>query len=206
MEVYGGIDLHGNNSVLVLIDSVGKILYRKRLVNEWPRIEGALEPFRDRVKGVVVESTFNWYWLVDALQAARYRVHLAHPTAIAPYSGLKHGDDDSDARWLAEMLRLGIVPEGYIYPKERRGVRDLLRKRSQSVVRPAASSTRAAARSAYHTVVLADEYAYGSLLVSASIFEAAETHFFAIRSTIGKRIGWRNLRPGRWQERTDGNR
>lgn len=133
MEVYGGIDLHGNNSVLVLIDSEGKILYRKRLVNEWPRIEGALEPFRDRVNGVVVESTFNWYWLVDALQAAGYRVHLAHPAAIEPYSGLKHGDDDSDARWLAEMLRLGILPEGYIYPKELRGVRDLLRKRSQLV-------------------------------------------------------------------------
>ena len=112
MEVYGGIDLHGNNIVVVLIDAGGKVVYRKRLVNEWPRIERALEPYRTVVKGVVVESTFNWYWLVDALQDAQYRVHLAHPTAIKPYSGLEHGDDDSDARWLAELLRLGILPEG----------------------------------------------------------------------------------------------
>jgi transposase len=77
-----------------------------------------------------VESTFNWYWLVDGLMEAGYEMKLANTTAIEPYSGLKHTDDDSDAEWLAEMLRLGILPTGYIYPKEERGVRDLLRKRA----------------------------------------------------------------------------
>ena len=65
--------------------------------------------------------------------AAGYRVHLANTTAIEQYKGLKHTDDESDARWLAHLLRLGILPEGYIYPKEERAVRDLLRKRSQLV-------------------------------------------------------------------------
>jgi transposase len=78
--------------------------------------------------GLVVESTYNWYWLVDALLEAGYRVHLANTAAIVQYSGLKYSDDDSDARWLAKLLRLGLLPEGYIYPKAERAVRDLLRR------------------------------------------------------------------------------
>ncbi len=81
----------------------------------------------------MVESTYNWYWLVDGLMEAGYRVHLANTAAINQYEGLKYADDDSDARWLAHLLRLGVLPEGYIYPKERRAVRDLLRKRGQLV-------------------------------------------------------------------------
>lgn len=65
--------------------------------------------------------------------AARYKVHLANTAAIQQYSGLKHSDDNSDANWLATLLRLGILPEGYIYPKEQRMLRDLLRKRMQLV-------------------------------------------------------------------------
>jgi transposase len=60
-------------------------------------------------------------------------VHLANPAAIQQYSGLKHADDKHDAFWLAEMLRLGILPEGYIYPQEDRPIRDLLRKRGHLV-------------------------------------------------------------------------
>jgi transposase len=81
----------------------------------------------------VVESTYNWYWLVDGLMERGHRVHLANTAAIEQYSGLKYTDDDSDARWLAHLLRLGVLPQGYIYPKEQRPVRDLLRKRSQLV-------------------------------------------------------------------------
>jgi transposase len=131
--VYGGIDLHSNNSVVVVKDGAGKVLYRRRLENDLRKIEQALAPYRERLAGVVVESTFNWYWLVDGLMAAGYSVKLANTTAIQQYSGLKHTDDESDAEWLAEMLRLGILPTGYIYPKAERGVRDLLRKRSHLV-------------------------------------------------------------------------
>ena len=83
--------------------------------------------------GVVVESTYNWYWLVDGLMAAGYRVHLATPAALQQYNGLKYTNDHSDARWLAHLLRLGVLPEGYIYPKAERAVRDLLRKRAHLV-------------------------------------------------------------------------
>jgi transposase len=133
MELYAGIDLHANNSVVVVSDEEDRVLYQKRVRNELSEILCALTPYHDTLQGIVVESTYNWYWLVDGLMAAGYRVHLANTTAIEQYKGLKHTDDESDARWLAHLLRLGILPEGYIYPKEERVVRDLLRKRSQLV-------------------------------------------------------------------------
>ncbi len=77
----------------------------------------------------MVESTYNWYWLVDGLQKYGYRVHLANPSAIKQYEGLKYTDDQWDSFWLAHMNRLNILPEGYIYPKKQRSVRDLLRRR-----------------------------------------------------------------------------
>src|SRR3954449_4319454 len=64
---------------------------------------------------------------------AGYRLHLANPAAIQQYNCLKYTDDHSDARWLAHLLRLGVFPEGYIYPKAERAVRDLFRKRAHLV-------------------------------------------------------------------------
>jgi len=133
MKLYGGIDLHSNNSMLVLSDEEDQVVYRRRLPNEIAVVLAEVTPFDDEIEGLVVESTYNWYWLVDGLMAAGYRVHLANTAAIVQYAGLKYADDDSDARWLAKLLRLGLLPEGYIYPKEERPVRDLLRKRSQLV-------------------------------------------------------------------------
>jgi len=133
MKLYGGIDLHSNNSVIALLDEQDKVLYRHRLANDIELVLAQLEPFSGGIEGLVVESTYNWYWLVDGLMAAGYRVHLANTAAIVQYEGLKYADDDTDARWLAKLLRLGLLPEGYIYPKEERPVRDLLRKRGQLV-------------------------------------------------------------------------
>ena len=132
MALYSGIDLHGNNNVTLLLDDQDRVIYQKRLPNQLPTILEQLAPYQADITGVVVESTYNWYWLVDGLMEAGYRVHLANPTAIQQYSGLKYTDDHSDARWLAHLLRLGVLPEGYIYPKEQRPLRDLLRKRGPS--------------------------------------------------------------------------
>jgi transposase len=133
MKLYGGIDLHSNNSVVALLDEEDRVVLRKRLANEAAAMLETLAPYREAIVGLVVESTYNWYWLVDALMEAGYRVHLANTAAIVQYSGLKYSDDDSDAVWLAKLLRLGLLPEGYIYPKEQRAVRDLLRRRSRLV-------------------------------------------------------------------------
>lgn len=133
MRLYVGIDLHSNNSVVVIQDENDQVVKRKRLENKIETVLVFLESYRDTISGVVVESTYNWYWLVDGLQDHGYRVHLANTAAIQQYEGLKYGDDESDARWLATLLRLGLLPEGHIYPREERAVRDLVRKRCQLV-------------------------------------------------------------------------
>jgi transposase len=130
---YSGIDLHSNNSVVAVIDEDDCVVAQKRLPNKLASVVAFLAPWKDELVGVVVESTYNWYWLVDGLQEAGFVVHLANTGAIKQYDGLKHSGDETDARHLAHLLRLGILPTGTILPKEQRAVRDLSRKRMQLV-------------------------------------------------------------------------
>lgn len=132
-KLYAGFDLHSSSSYLGIMDEEGKRFLGRKLPNDPEAILKALRPHRKRIAGVAVESTYNWYWLVDLLMEHGYKTHLANPSAMRQYKGCKHKDDRHDAFWLAEMLRLGILPEGYIYPKQTRGVRDLLRKRGHLV-------------------------------------------------------------------------
>lgn len=133
MKFYAGIDLHSNNLVLVILDSNDKVIYSKRLPNDVQSILGVLAMYKEQIEAVAIESTYNWYWLVDALQAEGYEVRLVNTAAVVVYDGLKYSGDKSDARHLAHLLRLGLLPCGYIYPKEPRALRDLARKRAQLV-------------------------------------------------------------------------
>ena len=128
--LYCGIDLHSTNAMYVVIDGTDKIVFKKRLSNDLPKILSMLEPYRTQLVTVVVESTYNWYWLVDGLMEAGYPVELANPAAIDQYDGIKQANDLTDATFLAHLAKLGILPTGYIYPKEDRPVRDLLRRRT----------------------------------------------------------------------------
>lgn len=118
---------------MVVIDDQDNVVYKQRLPNDIRLIERALAPFQADLYGVAVESTFNWYWLVDGLQTAGFNLMLVNTQAVQQYKGLKHTDDVTDARWLANLMRLGILPTGYIYPFEERTLRDLLRKRLRLV-------------------------------------------------------------------------
>jgi len=130
MQLYAGLDLHSRNTYIGIMDKEFKRVFGKRVLNKLPVILKTLTPFQDQLKGIVVESTYNWYWLIDGLMDAGYQcVHLANPSAMKQYEGIKHTDDQHDAFFLAQMLILGILPQGYIYPKEDRPVRDLARKR-----------------------------------------------------------------------------
>lgn len=133
MKLYCAIDLHSTNNVVVVIDEHDKVLFQQRLPNDLQLLLTVLAPFKADLHGIAIESTFNWYWLVDGLLEADYPVMLVNTVAVKQYSGLKHTDDESDAFWLAHLMRLGILPTGYIYPKDPRAVRDLLRKRLQLV-------------------------------------------------------------------------
>jgi hypothetical protein len=141
MELYAGLDLHSRNTYIGIMDNTFDRVFKKRVPNDLDQILQTLAPFQEQLKGFVVESTFNWYWLVDGLMEAGYGdAHLANPSAIKQYEGLKYSDDQHDAFFLAKLLILDILPEGYIYPKEHRSVRDLARKR-MFLVRPKLSDS-----------------------------------------------------------------
>lgn len=128
-----GIDLHSNNLFCGIVDAAGKRILGRRLPCDLTMMLEVLAPFKSRLCAIAVESTYNWYWLIDGLQDAGYAVRLANPAAMQQYSGLKHTDDHSDAFWLAEMLRLNILPTGTICERGLRSVRDLLRRRLRLV-------------------------------------------------------------------------
>ena len=130
MALYCGIDLHSTNCWISILNERMELDREGKLGNDLERILLFLGPSRGEIEGVAVESTWNWYWLVDGLMEAGYDVHLTNTWACKQYEGLKYADDRHDARWLAKLLALGILPEGYIYPKEERPIRDLLRRRA----------------------------------------------------------------------------
>ena len=109
MQLYAGLDLHSRNTYIGIMDTDFKRVFAKRVANHLPLILKTLQPFRDQLKGLVVESTYNWYWLIDGLMDAGYDcVHLANPSAMKQYEGIKYADDQHDAFFLAQMLILGI--------------------------------------------------------------------------------------------------
>jgi transposase len=129
MKIMVGIDLHSNNALCGLMDETGRRLAHKKLPCELDSILEFLKSYKKRIATIALESTFNWYWLVDGLQDQGYHVVLANPAAMQPYSGMKHTDDVSDAYFLAELLRLNLLPTGHICDRQTRPVRDLLRRR-----------------------------------------------------------------------------
>jgi transposase len=129
MKIMTGIDLHSNNALCGLMDESGRRVMHKKLPCDLPAILQVLEPFKARIAQVAVESTYNWYWLVDGLEDHGYPVVLANPARMKQYDGLKHTDDVSDAYFLCELMRLGILPTSHLYNRQTRPVRDLLRRR-----------------------------------------------------------------------------
>jgi transposase len=129
MALHGGFDLHGDNVFCTLMNKRREVVFERRFANNMDEISHALEPFRKRIVDLAVESTYNWYWLVDGLQKLKYMVRLANPAKMQENIGLKYADDKSDSRFVARQLTMGTLPEGYIYPKEERGIRDILRRR-----------------------------------------------------------------------------
>lgn len=132
-KVIAGIDLHGNNLVMGVINQDGTRVVHRKLECQLSEVMKFLKPFKARLQSMAVESTFNWYWLVDGLHQQGYPIDLANPAKIEQYSGIKHADDKHDAFHLAELQRLNILPKAYIYDAELRPVRDLLRRRTNLV-------------------------------------------------------------------------
>ena len=133
MAFYCGIDLSARTSHLCIIDEDVSVVVDKKVRNELPRIIDLLEPYKDTLQ-TVVEATFNWYWLIDGLQEAGFDTTLAHTYGLFMITGAKVKTDRRDALSLAKLLKAGVIPAAYIYPKEHRSMRDLLRRRNRLVM------------------------------------------------------------------------
>jgi transposase len=131
-KLYCGIDLHATSMQLCVIDGKLNRLLERSIPNDLPAVLSLLRPFRKRLS-ILVESTFNWYWLVDGLQDTGYEVHLAHTLGLFRITRAKVKTDRRDAYRLAKILHDGEAPLAYIYPKETRPIRDLVRQRTRLV-------------------------------------------------------------------------
>ena len=129
-KLIAGIDLHSNNMMIGVINQDGARVGHRKLDCDLKEVVRFLAPLKAQIQSMAVESTFNWYWLLDGLRAAGYPVELANPAKIQQYSGLKHADDKDDAYHLAELQRLKILPTAHVYDPRLRPVRDLLRRRT----------------------------------------------------------------------------
>jgi transposase len=128
-----GIDLHLHRSVICRIDERGNELECVRIDND-PKTLVAEVRKAGRGAPVAMEATYGWYWAVDALTAAKFKVHLAHPYGLKAMRKRKRVKTDArDAYELANLLRLGSLPEAYIAPPELRELRELVRHRRQLV-------------------------------------------------------------------------
>lgn len=128
MEFYSGIDLSARDSSICVIDGQQEKVREIKLRNDLGRIIEELTPYKPNLQ-IVVESTFNWYWLVDGLREAGFNVCLAHTLGLHMITGAKIKTDRRDAYSLAKLLRVSMIPKAYIYPPETRPIRDLLRRR-----------------------------------------------------------------------------
>lgn len=128
MGFYCGLDLGARRTQVCVIDEEQETVVQQKVSNDLSRITGILGRYQPELE-IVVESTFNWYWLVDGLREAGFSVQLAHVLGLSRITGARVKTDRRDARALAELLRLNAIPVAFIYPKETRSLRDLLRQR-----------------------------------------------------------------------------
>ena len=135
-----GIDLHAHTMAVCIMDKNGKVLVRQSIKCEIEPLMNILKPYHKSIT-VGVESTFNWYWLLDGLKRYNIPCHLGHALYIKRMSGNKHKNDSNDARALADLLRTNRFPSAYDYPSEMRGTRDLLRRRHSFVRQRAGTYT-----------------------------------------------------------------
>ncbi|OJF15146.1 IS110 family transposase [Couchioplanes caeruleus] len=131
-QQYVGIDLHRRRSVIVRMDQAGQRLESKRIDNDPMALAAEIAKAGEHPQ-VVLEATYGWYWAVDVLQDADAQVHLAHPLGVKGFAYRRVKNDVRDAADLADLLRMGRLPEGWIAPPAVRELRELVRHRAKLV-------------------------------------------------------------------------
>ena len=127
-----GMDLHRRRSVLVRMTEDGRKLETVRIENSPAALRAVIARAGNNPR-VVVEATYGWYWAVDVLEAAGAEVHLAHPLGVKAFSYRRVKNDERDCADLADLLRLGRLPEAWIAPEPVRALREITRFRHKLV-------------------------------------------------------------------------
>ena len=127
-----GIDLHRRRSVIVRSTEAGESLEVVRINNDLDSLAAVMARAGEAPQ-VVIEATYGWYWAVDALQAGGAQVHLAHPLGVKGFAYRRVKNDVRDASDLADLLRMGRLPEAWIAPPATRELRELVRHRAKLV-------------------------------------------------------------------------
>src|SRR6266550_2091701 len=128
---YVGVDFHRRRSVIVRVSASGERLGLHRIVND-PFELAEVVSLCGEAPQVVIEATYGWYWAVELLQELGATVHLANPNALN-WGDRRVKNDERDATDLADMLRLGRLPEAWIAPPALRELRELVRYRAKLV-------------------------------------------------------------------------
>jgi transposase len=131
-QQFVGIDLHRRRSVVVRTTTTGEVLEAVQILNDVDRLNSVMARAGEDPE-VVLEATYGWYWAVDALQAAGAHVHLAHPLGVKAFEYRRVKNDLRDATDLADLLRMGRLPESWIAPPTTRELRELVRHRAKLV-------------------------------------------------------------------------
>ena len=127
-----GMDLHRRRSVLVRMTEDGRRLGTARITNSPAEVRAQIARAGKNPR-VVLEATFGWYWAADTLAAAGAEVHLAHPLGVKAFTYRRVKNDERDAADLADLLRMGRLPEAWIAPAEVRELRELTRYRQKLI-------------------------------------------------------------------------
>jgi len=127
-----GMDLHRRRSVLVRMTEDGRKLETVRITNSPAALRAEIAKAGEHPR-VVLEATYGWYWAADVLEEAGAEVHLAHPLGVKAYSYRRVKNDQRDAADLADLLRMGRLPEAWIAPPEIRELREITRYRHKLV-------------------------------------------------------------------------
>ncbi|SRR5580765_39096 len=127
-----GIDLHRRRSVIVRTTTEGEVLETIRIVNDVERLASVMARAGEAPE-TVLEATYGWYWAVDALRAGGANVHLAHPLGVKMFEYRRVKNDERDAADLADLLRMGRLPQAWIAPPATRELRELVRHRAKLV-------------------------------------------------------------------------
>jgi transposase len=157
-----GIDLHRRRSVLVRMTEAGERLGWVRIANDPVALAAEIAKAGERPR-VVLEATYGWYWAVDVLAGAGAQVHLAHPLGVKAFTYRRVKNDVRDAEDLADLLRMGRLPQAYVAPPAVRELREMVRHRAKLV------AWRSGMKASVHAVLAKQ----GLLLPAAELFGPA---------------------------------